>query len=289
MNKMLVIRRRAMKLTTVVAGAVLAAGLANTAGAQQNLSDVAGKIKLKKPESGSVVIDQRSVGRMVRSGPAGTAGDVLLDTTTRCADAARSLSDLLAETGSGEVFYDNGWRARVKAAGETFDEAHKELGFAAVPARFEAAYDSAQSGSDEVAAGLEILRQAIAMDRPQFTEAKKTIAAGNGVLDQAMAEMRRVLREENAEQLPPTVDALELSNGIRELCRRRYTEGSDGYDYCVSEQEKAAEAISSRFAFNVGLEESDFNTIRNGCLYEWPDDLVQRNACERRRISSVSQ
>jgi hypothetical protein len=278
-----------MRWTTVVAGAVLAAGLATPAGAQQNLSEVAGKIKLKKPENGSVVIDQRSVGKMVRSGRTGTAGEILLESTTRCADAAHSLSDLLAETGSGEVFYADAWRARVKAAGETFDEAHKELGFAAVPTRFEAAYDTAQSGLDETAAGLEILRRAIAMDRPQFTEAKKALAAGNAVLDQAMAEMRRVLREEDAEQPPPTVDALKMSNDIRDLCRRRYSEGSDGYDYCVSEQEKAAEAISSRFAFNVGLEDSDFNTIRNGCLYEWPDDLVQRDACERRRISSVSQ
>ena len=277
-----------MRWTTVVVGAILAVGLASPAGAQQNLSEVAGKIKLKKPEGGSVVIDQHSVGRMVRSGTAGTDGEILLEATKSCADAARLLSDLLAETGSGEVFYDDGWRGRVKTAGETFEEAHKELGFAPVPVRFEAAYDMAESGSDEAAAGLEVLRQAISMDRPQFTEATTNLTTANNILDQAMAEMRRVLRAENAEQLPPTVDALALSNAIRDLCRGRYTEGSEGYDYCISEQEKAGEAISSRFAFTVGLEEADFNTIRNGCLYEWPGDLVQRNACERRRIMATA-
>ncbi len=277
-----------MRWTTIVACTFLAAGLASPAGAQQNLGEVAGKIKLKKPEGGAVVIDQQSVGRMVRSGPTGTDSERLLETTTRCGDAARSLAALLGETGSGEVFYNDAWRARVKTAGEAFDEVRKELEFAAVPGGYQAAYGTAESGSDEAAAGLEILRQAILIDRPQFTEAKKLLAAGIGVLDQAMAEMRKLMREENAAQPPPATDALTVSNGIRSLCGGRYAVGSQGYDDCFKAQENAERAINSRFAFSVGLEEAEFNTIRNGCLYEWPDDLAQRDACERRGIAAVS-
>ena len=278
-----------MRWMTAGIGLILIAALATPAGAQQDLSEVAGKIKLKRPEGESVVIDQRSVGSVVRPGFSGTDGEILLESTKRVADAARSVSTLLDETGSGEVFYDDRWRARVDATGKAMDEAREELDFAIVPERFSAAYDKVELGSAEVGEGLEVLRGAIAMDRPQFTQAKTHLAEGTGLLDEAMAEMRAVLREEDAEKPAPSVDALALSNGIRALCRGQYTEGSEGYNYCVDKQEEAEEVIRGRFAFNVGLDEAAFNTIRNGCLYEWPKDLVQRDGCERRRMAAASR
>ena len=278
-----------MRWMTAGIGLILIAALAMPAGAQQDLSEVAGKIKLKRPEGESVVFDQRSVGSTMRPGFSGTDGEILLEATIMVADAARSVSTLLDETGSGEVFYDDRWRARVDATGKAMDEARGELDFVIVPERFSAAFEKVELGSAGVGEGLEVLRGAIAMDRPQFTQAKTHLAGGSGLLDEAMAAVRVALREQEAEKPAPSVDALALSNDIRELCRGQYTEGSEGYDYCVDKQEEAEEAITGRFAFNVGLDEAAFNTIRNGCLYEWPKDLVQRDGCERRRMTAASR
>ena len=277
-----------MRWMTAAIGSILIAALATPAGAQQDLSEVAGKIKLKRPEGESVVIDQRSVSSKVAV-RGGSDGEILLESTTRVADTARSISALIGETGSGEVFYDDRWRARVNAAGEIMDEARKELEFVAVPERLSAAYEKVELGSTEVGEGLEVLREAIAIDRPQFTKAKTQIAEGTELLDEAMAAMRVVFREEEAEKPAPSIDPMTANDGIRALCRGKFTEGSEGFSHCVATQEAAQEAITGRFAFNVGLDENAFNTIRNGCLYEWPDDLDQRDSCERRRMAAAAR
>lgn len=111
-----------MKWNRVAAVWLSAVAMASPAVAQQSLGDVAGSIKLKKPGDGEVVIDQRSVGRSRSTSPALTDGEILLETTQECAAAAQALSNLLGETGSGKVFYDDGWRARVEKAGEQFDQ-----------------------------------------------------------------------------------------------------------------------------------------------------------------------
>ena len=56
-----------MRWTTVAVVGVAISVLAAPVTAQQNLSDVAGSIKLKKPEGESVVIDHRTVGTVKKS------------------------------------------------------------------------------------------------------------------------------------------------------------------------------------------------------------------------------
>jgi hypothetical protein len=255
--------------------------------AQQNLSDVAGSIKLKKPEGESVVIDHRTVGTVKKSTQKGTDGELLLVATNRCWEISQTLISLLGETGSGKVFYDDGWRVRVETAGTAFDEAREDLEYSPVPDRFSEAYREAQSGVLASAQALEVLRSAIANDRPQFTQAKTQFAGGSFALNDAMTQMRAVLRVEESEVAPPGVDPLTATRSVASLCGGWFEQGSDDYTRCVAQQRAALDAINSRFSFNVGLGEAAFNTVRNGCLSEFPKDFVRRDSCERRRIETA--
>ena len=39
----------------------------------------------------------------------------------------------------------------------------------------------------------------------------------------------------------------------------------------------------------VGLDDATFNKIRNGCLFEWPDNYFNRDAWEKRRAANASR
>jgi hypothetical protein len=47
-------------------------------------------------------------------------------------------------------------------------------------------------------------------------------------------------------------------------------------------------ALVGRTAPAVGLDSATFNKIRNGCLFEWPDNYYNRDACEKRRAAKAS-
>jgi hypothetical protein len=98
--------------------------------------------------------------------------------------------------------------------------------------------------------------------------------------------MRAVRRAEVAEQPAPPIDPIAASRSIDELCGGRFGPGSFGFADCVSDQRAAIDAMMSRNGFSVGLAEAPFNTIRNNCRFEWPDDFVNRDRCEQRRIAS---
>jgi len=276
-----------MRWTTVAIVGVGIAMLVAPVTAQQSLSDVAGSIKLKKPEGESVVIDHRTVGTVKKSTQVGTDGERLLAATNRCWEISQALISLLGETGSGKVFYDDGWRGRVASAGNAFDEAREDLEYSPVPDRFSEAYREAQRGVLASGQALEVLRSAIASDRPQFSQAKTQFAGGSSTLNTAMVQMRAVLREEESEAPPPGVDPLTATRSVASLCGGWFEQGSDDYTRCVAQQRTALDAINGRFAFNVGLEEAAFNTVRNGCLSEFPKDFVRRDSCERRRIEAA--
>ena len=257
--------------------------------AQQSLGDVAGSIKLNNTGDKGVVIDQRSVGRSRPTSPALSDGEILLETTQGCAAAAQALSNLLGETGSGKVFYDDGWRARVSEAGEQFDQPREELALIYAPERYAAAYDKADRGATAATVGLGILRAAISADRPLFSEAKRELADGTRLLESATRDLRAVLRAEDAEAPSPPIDPIAADRSIDAVCRKSFAQGSQGFDSCIAEQKAAMNTIIDRSAPGVRLDQATFNSIRNNCRYEWPDDFVNRNLCERTRIGTKTR
>ena len=263
-----------------------AAVVAAPAVAQQSLGDVAGSIKLKRTEGSEVVIDQKSVARSRSTSPALSDGEILLETIQECAAAAQALSDLLGETGSGTVFHDDGWRARVEQAGEQMDRSREDLALIYVQERYAAAYDKADRGAAAATVGLGILRAAISADQPLFSEAKRELADGARLLESATRDLRAMMRTEHEEAPPPLIDPIAANRSIDALCRKNFAKGSQGFDSCVAAQRAAMETIIGRSAPGVRLDQATFNTIRSNCRYEWPDDFVNRNLCERRRIGA---
>lgn len=277
-------------IPAIVAVLIIVVG-AGSAPAQQSLSEVAGSIKLKKPEEGGqVVIDRATLGQSGSSTSATmVTSDALLETTVECAAAATVLVDLLEETGGSMAFYDEGWRGRVSDAGEGLDQANNNVRMIVGQGRYEAADDMAERGCGLALAGLETLRGAIAADRPVFSEAKRQLAEGIGLLGSAQEAIRTVKREEEVEADAPPINPIAADQSIRALCGRRFARETTGYEGCVAQQKAAMDALVSRYAPSVGLDTTTFNVVRNNCQFEWPGDFVNRDRCERQRIAAVTR
>ncbi|MFV2072152.1 MAG: hypothetical protein ACC742_05805 [Thermoanaerobaculales bacterium] len=273
-----------MRRTAAGVAWIVAAVLAVPATAQHDLSEAASRIKLKRPEGEAVVIDKYMVGSSGR--PSGGAGDgeILLEAIVESSEAAQSVVALMLEVRAGDVFYDDGWRARVDAAADRLGDAGGNVLNANVPERFAESYETAQRGIDQAGAGIALLRNSMISDRPFLTGVSTRLAEGISLLDDAAASLRVVLRKVDAEKPAQDIEPIAASLAIEASCGGRFAEDSEGYRDCVAGQEAARDAIRGRFAFSTGLDESKFNTIRNACASEWPRDLVQRNECERRRI-----
>lgn len=276
---------------SVAAAMVLMIGVgAGSATAQQSLSEVAGSIKLKNPEGGQLVIDRSALSQSTSVTPASTSlGDALIETTGDCVAAAQALLDLIEETGGGMAFYDDEWRGRVVIAGEGLDQASDNLRMVVGTGRYEAADEMAERGSEMAVSGLDALRDAIASDRPVYSEAKRQIAGGIKLLESANSAVRAVKREEELEAESQLINPVAADQAITSLCGRRFARETEGYAGCVNDQKTALNAIAGRYAPSVGLESAEFNVIRNKCRYEWPGDFVNRDRCERRRIATVSR
>jgi len=263
--------------------------IAAPAAAQQSLGDVAGSIKLNRTGDNDVVIDQKSVGRSRSTSSSLSDGQALLEATKECAFAAQTLNDLLGETGSGEVFYDDGWRARVEAAGGQWDQSNRVFEVIYAKDRYEAPYDTAERGATATTIGLGILRGAISADQPRFGEAKRQIAEGAELLESAERDLNAALRREEAESPPPPIDPIAADRSIDAVCQNSGAKGSQEFDSCVAAQQAAMNAIKGRYAPGVRLDQATFNRIRNSCRYEWPDDFVSRDLCERTRIGRATR
>lgn len=263
---------------------VVAAVVAVPAAAQHDLSEAASRIKLKRFEGEAVVIDKHMVGSPRR--PSGGAGDgeILLEAIVESSDAAQFVLALMLEVRAGDVFYDDGWRARVDAAADRLDDAGDDVLNAYVPEWFAESYETVERGIDETGAGIELLRNSMISDRPFLTGVSTRLAEGISLLDDAAASLRVISRKVDAEKPAQDIEPLAASLTIEASCGSRFAEGSEGYRDCVAGQEEARDAIRGRFAFTTGLDEARFNAIRNGCASEWSRDFVQRNECERRRI-----
>ena len=101
-----------MKWSRVVSGFACLLIAAAPVAAQQSLGDVAGSIKLKRPEGESVVIDQNSVGQNRRTQTGSTDAVQFRDAIEGCLTETRALYDLVMETRDGSSFYRDEWRGR---------------------------------------------------------------------------------------------------------------------------------------------------------------------------------
>jgi hypothetical protein len=275
-----------MRWSTLAIGLTVTAALVAPATAQQSLGDVAGSIKLKRPEGESVVIDQDTLGKAPRRGTKTTEIDLLRDVVGDCFAETSALHDLILETRDGVSFYRDPWRNRVEEVGLRLDGALEELGLFVVDSRYQDAYDLAGRGADQARDALVILRSAIAEDRPVFSESRTLSKEAVRYFKDAQTALGAASRANAAEEAAPLINPIEADRVMTGLCGGQYGEGSSGFDSCIAEQRAAVDAMAVRSPPGVGMDAASFNVIRNNCRFEWSDNYVHQDRCERTRIAA---
>jgi hypothetical protein len=275
-----------MKISGILISLVIAALAAAPAAAQQSLGDVAGSIKLKRPEGDAVVIDQNTVRNTRGRISLGTESDFFRDTLEDCLTETRALHDLLVEARAGEAFYQREWRGRVQDVGLRLDGAREELALVLVDSRYEEAYGLAEMASATVGDALEILLAAIEQNRPVFSESRRLSEEAIRTFERAQRSIGVASRAEAAGEPAPMINPIEANQVMTAYCGGRYEQGSDGFESCIAEQRAAVDAMAGRSAPGVGLDAASFNLIRNNCRFEWSKDYVNMDRCERQRIAA---
>jgi hypothetical protein len=253
--------------------------------AQQSLGDVAGSIKLNRPDGEPVVIDQSTV-RSAGRPPAKTDVAFFRGTVDDCLTETRALYGLVMEARDGTSFYRDEWRSRVAEVGLRLDGARDELAMVQTEGRYPEPYETAERGSDTAGAALEIMRGAIAGDRPVFSEAGALSMEAIRLFEDAQTAIGIASRADSVEETPRLINPVDADRDISALCGGRHGENSSAFDGCVAEQRSALDALTARSAPAAGLTAVDFNIIRNNCRAEWPGNYVNQNQCERRRMNA---
>ncbi len=278
-----------MKRLAIAASIVSGLLLAVPVPAQQKLGDVAGSIKLNKSGEQSVVIDGSDVGQTSRNSTSASGSDLLYEVLTDCLEVSRALSSMIADAPRIKpVSYPDGWRTELGDIGARLESVGLELNMLPDAGPNEAAYLNAVGGFDQVRQGYDAVVTATDGRMLVTSQQKRAVSDGADAIEKAMAEVRAVGRTQAANAPPPAIDPIAAANSIRNLCLRQGAEGTPAYRDCVNDQDAAKNALVGRTPPSVGLDTAAFNKIRNGCLYEWPDNYVNRNACETRRAAAAS-
>jgi len=275
-----------MKISGILIGLAIAALAVAPAMAQQSLGDVAGSIKLKGPESESVVIDQDSVRNTRGRISVGTENDFFRDAVDDCLAETRALHDLLIEARAGDAFYQPEWRDRVQEVGLRLAAANEELGLVAVEGRYRDAYELAEFGAMTAGDALEIVLGAIDLNRPVFSESRRLSEEAIRAFENSQDAIGAASRAEAAEAPAPMINPIEANRVMTAYCGGRYEQGSDGFESCIARQRTAVDAMAGRSVSDVGLDTTSFNTIRNNCRFEWADDYVNMDRCESQRMAA---
>lgn len=254
---------------------------------EQRLPDVAGSIRLVRPEGDQIVVvepTRRAPGERVA-----VSGSELVELAETLRQAGRSATAILDETRGSHAFFSDGWRRRMEDALIEIERSRASLELARVPHRFVALADRIEDGGRRLQAGAGVVRSAMIRDAPLLSGAFDNLEAGERQIASALAELESAVGLERLEAQPPPADPYRAMQDARRLCASRAgsVDGSS-FDRCVERQLAAHEAMMRRYSFTAGVEEPAFNSIRNACRVEWPDDLVARDRCERQRLTEAA-
>jgi hypothetical protein len=267
--------------------ALMVAGAFET-GAQQRSDEAPRPIGAERESPTGTVIDQST---LVRAGasdePRIETGNALFDSLDEGAASFRELNTVLAETGTANVFYDPEWRERFSEAGLRFELARDDLTLVYPEDRYDAPLEAAIQSMDAAMTALASIRGAIDRDAPVFSRAKKELLAQESLFDSAYAQTRAIHRAEMAAEPAPPIDPIAAAQIIDVLCRSRGGVATAAYDACVAEQRAAVDTLTLRSGPSLGLLPNAFNVIRNNCRFELPNDFVEQDQCERRRIAAA--
>jgi hypothetical protein len=271
-------------LVLLFASAMMAA---MPAAAQQSLGDVAGSIKLKRPQGEAVVVDGSSLTRTSGPSRSSLSGDleaVLTDSRDAARDLAAMLEDLPRIT---RYQYSDEQRARLEELAFGLETARNNVAMFFGVEGVQDIVEKAESGVAEAQQALASAQAAVGSASWVPNDVRRLAEHGAKLLDDALADLRKLQRAGAAAQTPPTIDPIAADASIRGLCGQSSAEGSDRHRECDARQRAAIDNIMGRSALASGLDDAAFNTIRNQCRAEWVHDFVARDGCERRRVASA--
>ena len=148
------------------------------------------------------------------------------------------------------------------------------------------ALELANHGADTAGDGYQVLSDAIAQNRPVFSEARRLSEEAIQAFEKAKNEIGAASRANAAEEYALPINPLEANEVMTSLCRSGYAEGSSGFNQCMTEQRAAVDAMGTRSGPGVGLDATTFNRIRNNCRFEWPNNYVSMDRCERSGVAA---
>jgi hypothetical protein len=261
--------------------------IAATAGfGEQRLPDIAGGIELQRPAGEQLVIVAE--GPEDQGGRVAVTGSDLVGMTEQLLEQSRHAAEILQETRTSLAFFDDGWRRRMLGALSDLDTTRTEFELCNPPDRYAEAVTRVTDGARDYQIAAGMLRWAISRDQARFSGAFEHLAAGDREVGAALAGLRVETLEQRYESDAPPPDPFAARQSAVRLCASRYGQGTgSGFDRCVAAQQASYDAITRRFSFTVGLDETSFNSIRNHCRDEWPDDLVSRDRCEQQRMAAA--
>ena len=254
--------------------------------AQQSLGDVAGSIKLNRPAGEAVVIDRNAIGQARKTSVPASGVDLLSEAVDDCLVETRALHDLFNETRDGLSFYRDEWRSRVASVGQQLESARFKLESVVPDGRYVESYEKAQQGADTALSAHDIMRSAIASDRPVFSQGRTVCEQAVRMLEEAQTEIGAAARRDAAESTPAMINPIDADRIISSTCGRQYATGSQGYGDCVVRERSALDVMRGRTGPSAGLDVESFNMIRNACRFEWPNSFVSQDRCERNRIAA---
>ena len=272
----------------VAAAAVLGLGWGPGALAQDRLSDAGKGLSLDHPEGEQLLLIEDETGQAATL--IDISGAEAVELAERALALGRTAESVLAETRSRDLFYDEGWRIRMIEACTDLENMVRSLNLLRPPDRYSDSFAAVEAGARryELAAGM--MRSAIVRDEPLYGGAFDQFTAAGNALLAGLVELRLEHEREALEQPPPALDPFAARQAAAALCDERYASGPRaGYDSCMAQQAAALDAISRRFGFSVGVDQATFNSIRNGCGADWPDDMVARNRCELTRADATKR
>jgi hypothetical protein len=260
--------------------------LAATALAEQRLPDVAASIRLQRPDGERLVVVEPGPGKP--GGRVEVSGTDVVEMTETLLARGRVAADLLQQTRSSLVFFDDGWRRRMLDAFSDVDTARIDLELCQPPSRYRDAVDDVTMAAREYQVAAGIVRWAILRDQALLGGAYRHMEAGERGLRGALAELRTSAGQERIESAPPSTELFASGGDARAVCREQYgTDSGPALDHCIERQEASLDAMRRRFSFSVGLDGATFNAIRHACGQEWGGDMVDRDRCEQQRMAAA--
>jgi hypothetical protein len=264
----------------MVAGVIIVLGLP-VAAQTQRLGDIADEIRLQ-PDVERVIDEQVVAPSRSTTGPA--AASIARPRLAECRVLGGELLTVLRRSLARDLFYDADWREQVREESLSLTDCVGRLDTVLWSGEGADAWREARDAASRYVGLVERMERSMATDTPDYSPVITELERVNASVDVHLANLARAERmaERAAGSEPPTT--AEIDAIVARRCGV-FEQGSTDFIYCVDSQRRAASRLRSRSRYTVDMDEATFNAARNRCAELHPTDLIERDRCERSRMS----